>query len=65
MDTSRWVYYTVAYHHRLNAYRRFLLTANDLAQAERTVLVSLPDGWTMHRSEMVCSSADAPFFKEL
>lgn len=64
MTPPRWVYYTVMYHHRMNVYRRFLLTAADLAQAEQLVRTYMPDGLP-HHSEMVCSTTDAPFFKEL
>lgn len=59
------VYYTAAFHHGLNSYRRFLQTAPDIVVAEREVLANLPRGWVARHSEMVCTTTDDPFFKEL
>lgn len=65
MNEPHWVYYTIVYNFAHNAYQRYLLTAADIADAERKVLDSLAAGWTAHHSEMVCTTTDDPFFKEL
>jgi hypothetical protein len=62
---KRWVYCVVIRHFPQNIYGRFLLTADDVGQAEKLVLESQGPGWSAHHSEMVCSTTDAPFFKEI
>lgn len=62
---KRWVYFVVLYNARQNAYARFLLTAADVEDAERRALLHLTYDWRAHHSEMVCSTTDDPFFREL
>jgi hypothetical protein len=62
---KHWVYHVVAYNHGLDSRISFLLTAADIAQAEQAVLEYKGAGWRAHWSQMVCSTTDAPFFKEI
>lgn len=65
MTGELWVYYVVLRNPRANTYSRFLLTAVDIMDAERQALWHGGVGERQYWSEMVCSTTDVPFFKEL
>lgn len=65
LQATRWVYFVAVKDVTRNGYARFLLTAPDAQHAEKTVLESVSRAFIAHHVEMICSTTDAPFFKEL